>query len=348
MMPSEVQPVLSLSANGTTTSTRLGCRYLSPTRLSPCTTSAPIVASESASCSGRRSAPRPRVKRPLISRPTQTPRLERKRAAVPAAREVIQNRCGPVALARRLVICRASAARLGRFLEEAERFLGRAGGLDDLARAVVVNDHAAVRKPASRIRGAPQDRGLGAYLCERGARRERCHLHDAREGGTAGRGIEQVVARPPVCVGPAASPDAAGGCRSVALDEGVEELGAEWAGDLDRALDPAAAADAQVAGAVDRERRMAIETLREQVAEEALGEAAAVEPETGWAGDDVLAQVDAEERPARSGVRRRRGAWRRLCQCVAQVYVLRQVGRVASGLDLPEQGRVDQAVSELR
>src|SRR5204863_121634 len=99
---------------------------------------------------------------------TQTPRLERKRAAVPAAREVIQKRCGPVALARRLVICRASAARLGRLLEEAERFLGRADGLDDLARAVVVDDHAAVRKPEPR-RSGQRDREFAAAAARGGA-----------------------------------------------------------------------------------------------------------------------------------------------------------------------------------
>jgi hypothetical protein len=43
---------------------------------------------------------------------------------VPAAREVIQKMCGPVAVASVVLMRAASAAGMGGGLEEAERFLG--------------------------------------------------------------------------------------------------------------------------------------------------------------------------------------------------------------------------------
>src|SRR3954451_17218257 len=113
-------------------STTLGCMYVSPSKLRPCTSRAPIVASDSASWRDRRSTPRPRTKRPLIRRPTQTPMLERSSAAVPAAREVIQNRCGPVLAASRVLIGPACAGGLGSGLEEAESFLRGGDGVDEL------------------------------------------------------------------------------------------------------------------------------------------------------------------------------------------------------------------------
>ena len=54
------------------------------------------MASESASWVTRRSGPLIPLKRRPISRPTQTLALERISATIPAARLVIQNRCGPV------------------------------------------------------------------------------------------------------------------------------------------------------------------------------------------------------------------------------------------------------------
>src|SRR3954453_21241187 len=148
-------------------SIRLGWMKLSPSRLSPCTSSAAIVASDNASCSGRRSAPRPRTKRPLIRRPTQTPRLDRNSAAVPAAREVIQKRCGAVSVASTVLIRAASAVGLGGVLKEAEKFLSPADGVDDIVRAVVVDDDAPVGKPAARAFRAAQDCSLRAHLGER-------------------------------------------------------------------------------------------------------------------------------------------------------------------------------------
>ena len=65
----------------------------------PWTTSAASVASDSASCVTRRSGRWPASMRPPISRPTQTDRLDSSSAAMPAARLVIQYRCGPTAVA---------------------------------------------------------------------------------------------------------------------------------------------------------------------------------------------------------------------------------------------------------
>src|SRR3954447_25288752 len=79
-------------------SARLGLRKLSPSRDTACTTSATIVASDSASCRWRRSG-RPLTSRPPNSRPTHTARLDRSSAAVPAARLVIQKRWSVTAAA---------------------------------------------------------------------------------------------------------------------------------------------------------------------------------------------------------------------------------------------------------
>src|SRR3954451_2820260 len=72
-------------------SARLGLRKLSPSSDTACTTSATIVARDSASWRWRRSG-RPLTSLPPNSRPTHTAALDSSSAAVPAARLVIQKR----------------------------------------------------------------------------------------------------------------------------------------------------------------------------------------------------------------------------------------------------------------
>src|SRR5947209_15505993 len=73
-------------------SATLGCRNVSPSRQAAWTTTATIVASESASCVTRRSGPRRLKSLRLMVRPKPTAALENSSAAVPAARLVIQKR----------------------------------------------------------------------------------------------------------------------------------------------------------------------------------------------------------------------------------------------------------------
>src|SRR3954447_18605099 len=84
-------------------SARLGLRKLSPSRDTACTTSATIVASDSASWRWRRSG-RPLTSLPPNSRPTQTATLDSSSAAVPAARLVIQKRWSVTAAASMVVL----------------------------------------------------------------------------------------------------------------------------------------------------------------------------------------------------------------------------------------------------
>ena len=79
-------------------SAMLGRRKLSPSSATAWTTSATIVASDSASWRWRRSG-RPLTSLPPKRRPTQTARLDSSSAAVPAARLVIQKRCSVTAAA---------------------------------------------------------------------------------------------------------------------------------------------------------------------------------------------------------------------------------------------------------
>src|SRR3954466_15562600 len=72
-------------------SARLGLRKLSPSSDTACTTSATIVARDSAPWRWRRSG-RPLTSLPPNSRPTHTATLDSSSAAVPAARLVIQRR----------------------------------------------------------------------------------------------------------------------------------------------------------------------------------------------------------------------------------------------------------------
>src|SRR5947199_2780950 len=128
-MPAEVQNVLYAAAKGIATSARLGCRKPSPSRLSPCTSSVASVASESASCATRRSVPLRLSRRPPISRPMQTERLESTSAALPEARLSSQKTCGAVDVAttvdRLALIDRSNRGRLRGSWGRAGRLLGR-------------------------------------------------------------------------------------------------------------------------------------------------------------------------------------------------------------------------------
>ena len=79
----------------------IGWRNWSPSSAAPWTAIATIVARESASCRAFASPPRPLrgPPRPLINSPARDRALERTSAAVPAARLVIQKRCGPAEVA---------------------------------------------------------------------------------------------------------------------------------------------------------------------------------------------------------------------------------------------------------
>ena len=91
-IPIVVHAVMYELTNGIAMSARLGCRKLSPSSATACTTMATMVAIESASWMARRSGPRPLISLPPMLRPTPTATLEKSSASVPAARLVIQNR----------------------------------------------------------------------------------------------------------------------------------------------------------------------------------------------------------------------------------------------------------------
>src|ERR671931_1730092 len=141
---------------------RLGFRKPSPSSASACITIVTSVASDSASWVERRSRPRFLTKRPPISSPMQTPRLERISAASPAALLVIQNRCGVALVATRLHL---------------------SCGFQDFVAAVLEHHGAAVHEPFAREAGAAQDGGLGERLGLERRGREGRGLHDPGEGG---------------------------------------------------------------------------------------------------------------------------------------------------------------------
>jgi hypothetical protein len=128
----------------------------------------------------------------------------------------------------------------------------------------------------------------------------------------------------------------------------VQDLATERAPHLKRAFSLRAAADADVAGAVDREGVVAVEALCEQITEQALGEAAAVEADARWSEDGVGPEVDAQKPPVRCRVGSCGGARRRVSECATQVGRVGDVGRVSGVLDRAEQRRVDQAARQLR
>src|SRR3954465_9867241 len=113
-------------------SARLGLRKRSPGGGTACTTSATMVARDSASWRWRRSG-RPLTSLPPKSRPTQTATLESSSAAVPAARLVIQKRCSVTAatgIGRSLGLAGRDGGRagVGRAAARARGVVGRAGG----------------------------------------------------------------------------------------------------------------------------------------------------------------------------------------------------------------------------
>src|SRR4051794_18195970 len=80
-------------------SAMLGLRKESKSSATAWTASAAMVASDSASCATRRSGPRRLTSRPPMASPSATAALENSRAAVPAARLVIQKRwCSTMAV----------------------------------------------------------------------------------------------------------------------------------------------------------------------------------------------------------------------------------------------------------
>ena len=96
------------------------------------------MVSESASWSARRSRLLAALRFELIISPSATLALERSSAAPPAARLVIQKRWGATFIGRATL--RGNGER----------------GIDDLDRAAVVDEHAAVGEPLARPRSGPE------------------------------------------------------------------------------------------------------------------------------------------------------------------------------------------------
>ena len=132
--------------------------------------SAASVAIDIASCVARRSGPRPLTSRAPIVRPRQTDRLARTSAAEPAARLMIQKKCGAMVVAdvsigqlARRVFDLASAKRCD-FREKPQAPRGRLGerqayGEDRAAPGGVINgDAAAGRRRRSPRRSRAQGR----------------------------------------------------------------------------------------------------------------------------------------------------------------------------------------------
>jgi len=213
-------------------------------------------------------------------------------------------------------------------------------------RAVVVDDHAAVRQPPVRRLRAAEERGLGVDLRRQRAGRERGHLHDAGERRPSARRIEQVVRWCAVAPAPAAPADAARGDACAGELERVQRASVKWAFDLDRARDLLGPADEQVAGAVDGEARMRCECFAEQVGEQPLGQSAAVQHQARRARDRACLEVDFELPPA---PRRRRGgglAGGRKRERGGERERLAQIAGVAGALELSYERAVDEAAAQ--
>ena len=173
------------------------------------------------------------------------------------------------------------------------------------------------------------------------------------QAGSPRRGVEQVVGVAAVVAAPDPHVEARRSRR--APEPSLQHVGA-LAGQrvLDEDLvgvdERVGAADPDVAAAVDDEARVAAQPLGDQVGGEALAGAAGVEADAGRAGDRPGRVVDLEAAPARRRVGARRAPRRRLGERGAQ----RRAGHpgprgdVAGGLDLADQGRVDQAAAALR
>src|SRR5262249_9611931 len=122
------------------------------------TTSAIIVASDSASCVTRRSAPQRLSSFVLISNPSDTARLAIRSAAIPAARDVIQNRWGVRFVCMRPVSGRRRSGSSGAYKPRVGPLQEREQDGEDAA----VPTHAGWARLAAGGRGGPI--GLAAGL----------------------------------------------------------------------------------------------------------------------------------------------------------------------------------------
>ena len=143
--------------------------------------------------------------------------------------------------------------------------------------AVVVDDDAAMRQPLGGMLGPGEQRRLRVDLGEQGRGGEGGHLDDAGEGRLAAAGVEDVVGGGAVGADPAAPADAARRHGAVAQLQLVHGVTAERVVDPHRALLAGAAADADVAAAVDRVGPVLPQGVADEVGEQPLGDAAAVD-----------------------------------------------------------------------
>src|SRR4051812_20737381 len=209
--------------------------------------------------------------------------------------------------------------------------------------AVVEDEHAAVRQPGRTLIGPAQQGRLGECLrLDRGGR-EGGGLNDAREGGTAGGRIEQMMRRPALRVEPAALSDAARGDAARGEPELMQVSAPERVIDAHRSREAGAAADPQVADAVDRERVETGEAVGDHVREQALRDAAAVERDARRPHDRPARSIDGDLAPAPLGARPRGLPPGRQPEAEILRDRGRQVPAIARGLDLADERRVDKA-----
>jgi len=200
-----------------------------------------------------------------------------------------------------------------------------------------------VAQPLGGAVGAAENRGLGQGLRLCGGRRQGRGLNDPGEHRRAGARVQQVVGRTAVAAEPAAPGDAAGGHRAPGQREGVQALGAERPGDVDRAWHAGAPANPQVARAVEHVGVKALEQARELVSEHALGDAPDVQAQTRRPAHGPGARVHADPAPALIGMRLGGSPGRGQCQRRGQVDSLPvEVALVSGQLDLVGQRDVDQ------
>ena len=91
---------------------------------------------------------------------------------------------------------------------------------------------------------------------------------------------------------------------------------------------------------------MSRQLLGEDIGEQSLGETAAVELDAGRPPDRALVQIHLDGSPPLRGAGARRPAGRRQPQGDRQGQGLRELARVAGGLDLIDQGCVDEAAAQ--
>ena len=125
----------------------------------------------------------------------------------------------------------------------------------------------------------------------------------------------------------------------------MEHAAVEGARDAELARQAVRAADAQVAGAVDGEAGVVLQALRQQVRDEPLDDAAAVQPHAGRAGDGALRVADLDLLPAGVDVGCGRSAGRGQGKRHGQRKRVDEIAGVARGLELTQQGRIDQPIA---